>query len=130
MAVFFLISGFVIPLSLEGTTVDGYLLKRFLRIFPPYWVALAICLEALFISGAFWSKTHWFTAVDYISNTFLVANLFARPDNISVGWTLQIEIKFYLLAPAIYMALSRGRLFPLLLGGAAVAGIFWNATAL
>lgn len=130
VAVFFLISGFVIPLSLERTSTPAYLLKRFLRIFPAYWVALLICLVALFLSEAFWSKSDWFTPIDYISNTLLVANVFARPDIIAVGWTLQIEVKFYLLAPLIYMALKRGMLIPVLLCGAAVAGIFWNATAL
>jgi peptidoglycan/LPS O-acetylase OafA/YrhL len=130
VAVFFLISGFVIPLSLEATTVRGYFLKRFLRIFPPYWAALAICLVALSISGAVWSKSSWFTAIDYISNSFLLGNLFARPDMIAVGWTLQIEIKFYLLAPLIYMTLKRGMLIPVLLCGLAVVGIFWNATIL
>ena len=130
VAVFFLISGFVIPLSLEGTSIRGYFLKRFLRIFPPYWVALLICLLALSVSGAFWSKSNWFTPIDYVSNSLLLANVFIRPDIITVAWTLQIEIKFYLLAPLIYMALRRGQLLPVLLCGAAVAAVFWNATAL
>ncbi|MBV9393344.1 MAG: acyltransferase family protein, partial [Methylobacteriaceae bacterium] len=42
VAAFFLISGFVIPLSLEGTKTRAYMLKRFLRIFPTYWMALGI----------------------------------------------------------------------------------------
>lgn len=130
VAVFFLISGFVIPLSLERTTIRGYFVKRFLRIFPPYWVALAICLVALSISGTVWSKSSWMTPIDYISNSFLLGNLFARPDIIAVGWTLQIEIKFYLLAPLIYMALKRGMLIPVLLCGLAVVGIFWNASVI
>lgn len=130
VAVFFLISGFVIPLSLQGTDTRAYLLKRFLRIFPTYWIALLIGVGALFVSAAFWSKTVTHTEVDYLSNMFLLANLFARFDILSVAWTLQIEVKFYLLAPLFYMALKRGMLFPLLLCGAAVVGVFWNATAL
>jgi peptidoglycan/LPS O-acetylase OafA/YrhL len=129
VAVFFLISGFVIPLSLEGTSTRGYLLKRFLRIFPTYWVALGIGVAATFVSAGFWSKPVTHDFIDYFSNTFLIANLFGRFDILSVGWTLQIEIKFYLFAPLVYMALKRGRLLPLLLCGLAVVCLFWNATA-
>jgi peptidoglycan/LPS O-acetylase OafA/YrhL len=130
VAVFFLISGFVIPLSLEGTNTRAYLLKRFLRIFPPYWIALIIGTGAIFISAVFWSKPFPHTQLDYVGNTFLIANAFGLSDILSVAWTLQIEIKFYLLAPLIYMALKRGMLWPVLLCGAAITGVFWNATAL
>jgi peptidoglycan/LPS O-acetylase OafA/YrhL len=128
VAAFFLISGFVIPLSLEGTNTRAYLLKRFLRIFPTYWIALSIGIAAIFVSAAFWSKPITHTSVDYFSSTFLIANLFGRFDILSVAWTLQIEMKFYLLAPLFYMALRRGTLLPLLLCGLAVACVFWNAT--
>jgi peptidoglycan/LPS O-acetylase OafA/YrhL len=130
VAVFFLISGFVIPLSLEGTDTRAYFLKRFLRIFPTYWVALFVAAAVLFVSATFWSKPVPQTGIDYVSNTFLVANAFSRPDILSVAWTLQIEMKFYLLAPFIFVALKRGMLLPVLLCGLSVAGVYWNATAL
>jgi peptidoglycan/LPS O-acetylase OafA/YrhL len=130
VAVFFLISGFVIPLSLEGTDVRAYFLKRFLRIFPTYWIALAMGVAAIFISATFWSKPIPHDHVGFISNTFLGANAFSRADILSVAWTLQIEIKFYLLAPFIYLALKRRMLLPVMLCGLAITGIFWNATAL
>jgi peptidoglycan/LPS O-acetylase OafA/YrhL len=129
VAAFFLISGFVIPLSLEGTSTRAYFLKRFLRIFPTYWVALTIGIAALFVSASFWSKPVAHDAVDYFSNTFLLANLFGRFDILSVAWTLQIEVKFYLVAPFIYIALKRGMLWPLLLCGLAVVCVCWNATS-
>ena len=44
VAVFFLISGFVIPLSLDGTSTPAYLLKRFLRISPPIGLRSASAL--------------------------------------------------------------------------------------
>jgi peptidoglycan/LPS O-acetylase OafA/YrhL len=130
VAVFFLISGFVIPLSLEGTSTRAYFLKRFLRIFPTYWVALTIGIAAIFVSATFWSKPVAHDSVDYFSNTFLLANLFGRFDILSVAWTLQIEMKFYLLAPFIFIALQRGMLWPLLLCGFAVVCVCWNATSL
>jgi peptidoglycan/LPS O-acetylase OafA/YrhL len=130
VAVFFLISGFVIPLSLEGTDTRSYFLKRFLRIFPTYWIALAIAVAVIFVSATIWSKPIPQTGTDYISNTLLLANAFSRPDILSVAWTLQIEIKFYVLAPFIYLALKRRALLPVLLCGVSVVGVYWNATAL
>jgi peptidoglycan/LPS O-acetylase OafA/YrhL len=132
VAVFFLISGFVIPLSLEGTDTRAYFLKRFLRIFPTYWIALGIGVAALFVSAFYWSKPVPITTLDYIGNALLLSNAlsYTRSDILSVAWTLQIEIKFYLLAPFIYMALKRGLLLPVLLCGLAVLGVYWNATAL
>jgi peptidoglycan/LPS O-acetylase OafA/YrhL len=132
VAVFFLISGFVIPLSLEGTHTRAYFFKRFLRIFPTYWIALGIAVAALFVSARYWSKPVPITTLDYIGNALLISNAlsYTRSDILSVAWTLQIEIKFYLLAPFIYMALKRGQLLPVLLCGLAVLGVYWNATAL
>ncbi len=130
VAVFFLISGFVIPLSLEGTDVRAYFFKRFLRIFPTYWISLAIGLAAIVVSAWFWSKSIPHDATGYLSNLFLAANAFSRPDILSVGWTLQIEVKFYLLAPLVYLALKRGTLWPILLCAAAITGVFFNATVL
>jgi peptidoglycan/LPS O-acetylase OafA/YrhL len=127
VAVFFLISGFVIPLSLEGSSVRSYLAKRFLRIFPTYWVAFVIGVAALFVSGAFWSKPVTYDLTDYFANTFLLADFFGRYDILSVMWTLQIEIKFYLLAPIFYAALSRGSLRRALLWGAGMVVLYWFA---
>src|SRR5436305_2200283 len=130
VAVFFLISGFVIPLSLEGTDFRAYFLKRFLRIFPTCWVALAIGVAVITVSASIWSKPIYYDTAAYLSNMFLAANGVPRPDILSVGWTLQIEIKFDLLAPFIYLALQRRRVWPVLLWAVAITGFFWNATTL
>lgn len=127
VAVFFLISGFVIPLSLDGASVPGYLLKRLLRIFPTYWAALAIGVAATYISAAYWSKPVTHTVVDYFANTFLIADFFGRLDIISVMWTLQIEVKFYLLAPLFHASLRKGSLSRVLLWGAGVVAGYWFA---
>lgn len=127
VAVFFLISGFVIPLSLDGATIRAYLLKRLLRIFPTYWVALAIGVAATIVSAAFWSKPVTHTAIDYFANTFLIADFFGRLDIISVMWTLQIEVKFYLLAPLFHASLRKGSLWRVLLWGGGVVAAYWIA---
>ncbi|HEY2673131.1 MAG TPA: acyltransferase family protein, partial [Rugosimonospora sp.] len=37
---FFLVSGYVIPLSLTGQTLRTFATRRFFRLYPSYWVAL------------------------------------------------------------------------------------------
>lgn len=110
VGVFFLISGFVIPLSLEGASVRGFFTKRLLRIFPTYWAALAIGVASILLSAAFWSKPVTYSALDYVANAFLIADFFGKLDIPSVMWTLEIELKFYLLAPLFYVTLRRGSL--------------------
>ena len=129
VAVFFLISGFVIPMSLATSTTRAYLLKRFFRIYPPLWVALAITAGAIFVSATYWSKTSPYATADYVANVFLAADLVTRLDVLTVAWTLQIEIKFYLLAIVIHAALARRQTWPLFLFGGAITAIYMVAAA-
>src|SRR4051812_18434840 len=40
VGIFFLISGFVIPISIENIGTGQFVIRRFFRIFPPYAVGL------------------------------------------------------------------------------------------
>jgi peptidoglycan/LPS O-acetylase OafA/YrhL len=130
VAVFFLISGFVIPLSLERATTVAFIIRRFLRIYPTFWVALALNVAALFLSAWYWSKPVEHTLGDYVANAALTTELSARHFDIpSVMWTLQIEMKYYLLAPLFFFAIRRDKVFALLAWGVGVVGLYWLALA-
>jgi peptidoglycan/LPS O-acetylase OafA/YrhL len=129
VGVFFLISGFVIPLSLEGASARAFWLKRFLRIYPTYWVAFAAGVASIFVSAGYWSKPVTYDWVDFFANTFLLADFFGRFDIPSVMWTLQIELKFYLLIPVFYATLSRGSLLRVFLWGVGVIALYWLPTS-
>ena len=129
VAVFFLISGFVIPLSMETATVRGYFVKRLLRIYPTFWVALAFGVAALVISSSYWSKPFPLTWRDYLANFILVTEWSGRFDILSVAWTLQIELKFYLIAPLVAWLITRNGTFALLGWGFGVAFLYWLAIA-
>ncbi|EBA6038906.1 hypothetical protein BVJ30_23220, partial [Salmonella enterica] len=45
VAIFFLISGFLIPISIEKYTVTTFLKKRFFRLYPTYFI---VCIVNLF----------------------------------------------------------------------------------
>lgn len=127
VGVFFLISGFVIALSLDRLAVAPFLVQRFFRIFPTYWVAFGLGVTALFVSGAFWSKPVTYDFMDYFSNTFLISDFFARYDILTVMWTLQIEIKFYLLIPFFHKGLRKGSVLGVLLWTVGLSLFYWYA---
>lgn len=129
VAVFFLISGFVIPLSIENADVRGYFIKRLLRIYPTFWVALALSIVALVVSTTYWAKPLPLTWRDYFANAALATEWSGRFDILSVAWTLQIELKFYLIAPLVAWFISRNRTPLILLWAFGVASLYWLATA-
>jgi peptidoglycan/LPS O-acetylase OafA/YrhL len=49
VAVFFLVSGFVIPISLTKYDTGAFLIARVLRIYPTYAVALTITLASIWM---------------------------------------------------------------------------------
>src|SRR5262249_17779929 len=47
VALFFLVSGFVIPFSLQKNSLGGFFVRRFFRLYPTLWVALLLILGIL-----------------------------------------------------------------------------------
>lgn len=99
VAVFFLISGFVIPISLRNISTGQFLTRRFFRIYPVYWFCLLISIAMYVICSWYWSTP----LSDRISMTFLVKNIplvhsaAGLPSLDFVSWSLAVEIKFYVL---------------------------------
>ena len=120
VALFFLISGFVIPFSFGRTDWRGFLAGRALRIYPTYWVGLCVSLAVISISGAFYGRPFPYSptvvAINYLPglrDVFWVAGI----DGII--WTLDVEIKFYIVCALGYRLLAAGNqrflLVPLIL---------------
>lgn len=115
---FFLISGFVIPFSVNPKSpapVGTFLIRRFFRIYPAYW--LSVPLGAL---TAFWIWGGTFGVKEVLVNLTLLQDFFGVPAAEGVYWTLRIEWMFYLLCAALLLMKSLGdarRLF-------AVAALF------
>jgi exopolysaccharide production protein ExoZ len=107
--IFFVISGFIIfsvtygrePRNPEKAPL--FLLKRFVRIFPLYWICLLVTL-ALWLSGHFYRSLH-------IDAHSLGSSVFLLPSNkmiIGVAWTLVFEMYFYyLFAITLYLRSAR-----------------------
>lgn len=116
VAIFFLISGFVIPFSLERLSVRNFLVARFFRIYPLYWIAfLLVMLSVFFVQSRHPSL------VDFVRQALLLRDWAWIPSLDLVSWSLEIEIKFYILCALAAPLLRAGRLLPLIL---AVSGLF------
>lgn len=101
--IFFVLSGFVIAHSIwkEGITwsyVGNFALRRSLRLDPPYWIIIVLTYIALYFtkSGAVESPIKSISIGDALLNFFYLDKLAGVQFIVSVGWTLQIEIQFYL----------------------------------
>ena len=98
---FFLVSGFVIPFSLERSDRRGFVVRRFFRLYPTLWICLLVTLSAL------WVQAHALgTVVPYGrravgANGLLVAPYTRLPWIEPVLWSLAVEELFYLVAGAV-----------------------------
>lgn len=118
VAVFFVISGFVIPYSLDGVKfsqrIAHFFSRRFWRIYPPYVAAIAITI----VLDAASSLTPGSNAkMPSLSFGTLMGNLTYTAPWIGgewlspIFWSLAIEIQFYVVvAVSAPVLLSRNRL--------------------
>jgi len=94
---FFVLSGFIICYMHrsdigESNKVKTFLLKRFVRIYPLYWVILAAKILTSWLLGLGQN-----TGSKSILEIFKAIILFPYNDFIGVSWTLSHEVFFYIL---------------------------------
>ena len=98
VVIFFLISGFVIPMSLGRIGQFGrrelgsFWIGRVLRLYPAYWTSLAL----LTIVGALFGRPVVANAVQWFWNLTMLQGLVRVPDINQVAWTLLLEILTYI----------------------------------
>lgn len=117
VSLFFVISGFVIPFSLERYSVKGFIVGRLWRIWPTCWVGLSITVAAVLIGVNFMGGAVPFSFRDAITHYFPPLAAFADSRQIdSVMWTLEIEMFFYIVCALAAARLRDGHwtlwLFP------------------
>jgi peptidoglycan/LPS O-acetylase OafA/YrhL len=115
---FFAISGFIIatqarkaklpPLSVGF--LKAYFGRRVLRIEPPYMILLVVSWLALTVTGYQPEGTKQFFTQPESLNLSLLGSLFyahdliwgAFPRLFPPGWTLEVEVQFYIAAPILF----------------------------
>jgi peptidoglycan/LPS O-acetylase OafA/YrhL len=110
VAIFFVISGFLLyrPFAAAhlvgrpGPAVVAFFRRRFLRIFPAYWVVLIVALLTVEHSHS-WGTIASFFGLLHIYNPQLVLG----PPALVQSWSLGTEVSFYLFLPVYAAVLAR-----------------------
>lgn len=134
--IFFVISGFLITGILltykaeieqaKATTFQGlkvFYIRRFLRIFPIYYLVLLIAF--LFNKNAIGDSIWWH--VGYLSNIYII-KLGHWPGVISHFWSLSVEEHFYIIWPFLILLVPLkhlGKFMWLVWGGAILLRLFF-----
>jgi peptidoglycan/LPS O-acetylase OafA/YrhL len=131
---FFVISGFIIPASLnQGGSQARFWLRRFFRLFPLYWTVIACAwLLSLAIGcnpvGAVTDRPSI-----WLVNLTMLQGFVGVPHALEVFWTLQFELLIYLVSAALFAsgALKRPMVVVwLVLGFDLADGLFWHPVVL
>lgn len=126
---FFVISGFVIFLTLQRTsTAKDFIVSRFSRLFPVYWAAVVFASFAIY---HFPLPDENVTFRQAIVNLSMLQTWLRVPDVDVSYWTLSVELKFYALMLGLFMA-GLLRRIDLVLGLwlAAILGYWFSVDAL
>ncbi len=109
LVLFMLVSGFVIPASLERRgSVGGFWISRVFRLYPLYWFSLALLFGVYLIAPpltAFDPRSGW----SWLANATMFQDVLRVPHANPVFWTLTIEMAFYLLCSGLFALDLLGR---------------------
>jgi len=111
---FFLISGFVIFMTLERTrTAADFVVSRFSRLFPAYWVAVLLTATVVYTAGL---PIQQLPAWQALLNFTMVQEILGAEHLDGSYWTLQIELFFY-MQMLFWYALGQLRRIHWIIGG-------------
>ena len=129
VALFFLISGFVIPFSLCKYSRLQFLTARFFRLYPTYIAGFAISAAILYFSSHYFAKPFPYSKEIVTANALIVRDLFWFPSIDGISWTLEVEIKFYILCALISNFIIKSKIKYILLL-AVIFVLFTGATSI
>lgn len=99
VALFFLISGFVVPFSIGGERpLFQFAVSRVFRLYPALWLALAVLATMAWLGG------EPPRAITVLANMTMAPTLFGQPWLSPIYWTLFIELVFYILIALLFSA--------------------------
>jgi len=89
---FFMISGFVITISAHGKSASQFAVRRGVRLYPAYWVAMLITAAITALWGAPEIRV---TITEVLANLTMAPSVLKQPLVDGVYWTLLNELIFY-----------------------------------
>ncbi|RAY14932.1 acyltransferase [Actinomadura craniellae] len=116
--VFFLVSGYIVPASLERHgRVRNFWISRLFRIYPLLLVACALTLLPflLGVRGLRGGLEQYNPVTATLAHLTMLQDVLAVPNAINVLWTLSYEMVFYLLVVALFVTGAHRRSAPVAL---------------
>jgi len=105
VVLFLLISGFIIPVSLEKSGSNGrFWVRRVFRLFPAYWLSIAAAVAYLALGGPQKLKVNLSDPGPWLVNLTMLQGFFKVPHVWGVFWTLQLELVIYAACSALFVA--------------------------
>ncbi len=111
VGLFFLISGFVIPFAFRRQSRLGFLAGRAVRLWPTYAVGLTLAVLAVWVGSRVTGESFILKRNAILPQYVLgLRDLLWLPSIDGVVWTLEIEVRFYLLCALLAPWLAAGRM--------------------
>lgn len=119
VAVFFLVSGFLIPATLASpnATLKRYAIHRLFRLYPAYWLSILAYIGHNALTG----HAHFLKPKEILINVTMLQKFVGVKDVIGVFWTLQIELVFYILCAVLFALRKLEARLPILIGATLLA---------
>ena len=122
--VFFLVSGYIVPASLERKgSVRGFWVSRVFRLYPVYLFAVGAMIVLWATGIGSLSGMNSDTVTSSFADVFMLQSVLWAPTLPNVVWSLAYEMVFYLLLTALFLGgvHRRSSRYALVFGVAAVA---------
>ncbi|MBC3538119.1 acyltransferase family protein [Rufibacter sediminis] len=101
VTLFFLTSGFIIPVSLEkAKSLKSFWISRMFRLFPLYLTSILVSLVLIYLG---WIEGSLPTAGSLLANVIMLAKFLGQPLIQGLYWTLNLEMVFYLAVTVLFI---------------------------
>ncbi|MGS0525311.1 acyltransferase family protein [Zobellia nedashkovskayae] len=102
--IFFIISGFVIALSIKHRSLVHFWISRISRLYPVYWISVLLTFTVMKLFGAP-RYIVWFKQL--LVNLTMFQNYIGVGSIDGVYWSLFVEMKFYIFVISSYLIVNK-----------------------
>lgn len=125
---FFIISGFVIFMTLERCKRPGdFLFSRFSRLYPVYWFGVVVSATVMVLAPSYFDNAP--SPLQLLGNLTMCQTWLKIPDIEVSYWTLGVELKFYLLMFGLLLFRKLEWIEPFIVVWLAIVSLFRCADA-
>ena len=109
---FFMISGFVIFMTIKKKDLIGFIISRFSRLFPVYWVGVCVTTVCLITFGQWYAEVE---LLNFLKNLTMLQYFLFGQNIDGVYWSLRVELTFYVMLAIVYYGFNKKYFWPFIL---------------